>query len=180
MNMLTGIAISDGTLPFRIAIMEAAAGTSRGLFPDWTLVAADAVAFGLDGAAMVELASQYSDVDSVTLRRLVVEAGEEIGLRLPSQTDAVRCLGLIICRATVEELIPLPTPLYLIAELTERGALDWDLYLAFVSLHEWDDSPWRDVHREVVLASAQELLDESAVSVENLILASTGGAALPA
>lgn len=179
MDTLRGIDIIDGSLPFRIAQLEAAADRSIAYLVDWPKIAAELVASGADAPSLVELASQYADADTRTIRRLVLASGEDLNLGRPLRDDAVRCLGLIFCRAFAEDLVTPSWILDVVVELTDYGQLDWDVYLVFTPLFEWKEIASRRTRIETrVKGSARELLDRASESLESMILRLTTGAPL--
>lgn len=173
MDVLSGIDITDGSLLFRVALLEVAADRSITYMADWPMIASEMIASGADAPAMVELASQYSDADGPTIRSLVLEAARDLGLSEPQAVDAVRCLGLMVCRAFVDERITPLQALDLVVELTGYGELDWDLYVAFAPLFDWDVVVGRNwIVEKQVRATARKLTPSE--PLESIILRLTG------
>jgi len=181
MDLLDGIGIDDGTLPFRIAVLEAASGRSLGFRFDWPMVAAESLAAELDTPELVALASAYSDADSITIRELVMSAAASIGLRHPSPVEAIRVLGMIVSQELLDDSITPVQALDIVSYLTESGNLDWDLYVPYTPAYDWDEIPYlrdqRKVRREItatVKAGARELVRRDGLSLGDTILKMTG------
>jgi len=174
MDVLRGINIEDGSLLFRVAMLEDAAGRSLG-YVEWPMAAAESVAAGLDSPALVSLAGQYVGADSFEVRELVLRAAEELGLARPARVDAIECLVLIVCSAVLKDFISLQKALSIVSDLTDYGELAWDLYLAFTPIYDWEDLPqYRSDIAVQVKASATESLNAAGGSLESVILNLTG------
>lgn len=175
MDLLTGLGIDDGTLPFRIAVLEDAWGRSLGIIFDWPMIAAEALAAGLDTPALVSLASAYADVDSITIRELVQSAAASIGLRHPSPEEAILALGTIVSKALLDDSITPLQALTVVENLTDYGYRESDLFPVYALLYELDDVP--HLTNEIVAdvkVDARELIAQGDRSIAETIVALTG------
>lgn len=175
MDLLDGIGIDDGTLPFRIAVLEDAWGRSLGVDYDWPMVATESLAAGLSTPALVSLASVYSDTDSFTIRQLVLTAAAEIGLRYPSPAEAIRTLGMIVNQALLNDSITPVGALTLVESLTDHGNLNWDLYVQYAPVYDWDEEHhFRAEITDRLKADARELIGGDERTLCERILEITG------
>lgn len=175
MDLLDGLGIDDSTLPFRIAVLEDAAGRSLGIGFDWPMVAAESLSAGLDTPALVALASVYADADSITIRELVLNAAASIGLLHPSRAEAIRALGKIVSQAVLDDSITPVRALSIVTSLTEYGNLDWDLYVQYAPAYDWEELPhFRDEINAQLKGGARELVGEDKPPLGEMIVNLTG------
>ncbi|GAA0989973.1 hypothetical protein [Subtercola frigoramans] len=88
----------DGTLPFRLGVVQDAAGTVILDNTDWPLLAANALVAGLGTPALRQLASESARTDPVILRELRRQVNAELNIRTPRADDAAWCVALILCQ----------------------------------------------------------------------------------
>lgn len=175
MDLLDDLGIDDGTLPFRIAVLQEASGRLLGVDFDWPMVAAESLAAGLETPALVSLAAAYRDADSITIRQLVLASAAEIGLRRPSPGEAIRCWGMIVNRALLNDLITPDRALRVIESLTDYGDLDGDLFLLYAPAYDWDEAPAaRDDITAQVKMSVREALGAGERPLREILLEITG------